>query len=103
MESRVPSTEERILPRVRHRQNVVKIKMFPVFVANCLPVRRGRWLAWVSICPLIPNKVVVLFAPHHPAERLSLDVPEVVSHGKRANAPIEFVGFCSSLFYNVVE
>ena len=52
---------------------------------------------------LVPDEVIVLFAPHHPTQRLSLDISKVVSHRKRTDAPEKFVGLGPSLFDNVIE
>lgn len=47
--------------------------------------------------------MVVLFAPHHPTERLPLNITKIVSHGERADAPVELICLCSSLFNDIVK
>jgi len=52
---------------------------------------------------LVPDKVIVLFAPHHPTQRLPLDIAKIVSHRERADAPVEFIGLCPSLFNDIIK
>jgi len=47
--------------------------------------------------------MIVLFAPHHPTQRLTLDIAKIVSHWERADAPVEFISLCSSLFNNIIK
>lgn len=52
---------------------------------------------------LFPNEMIVLLAPHHPAQGLSLDVSKIIGHGKRADAPEILVSFGPSLFKDIIE
>src|SRR3954465_8435761 len=77
MESRVPCCKERIFPRVWHRQNVVQMHVLPICVTNGFAFRRWRRLRWISVRPLVPDEVVILFTPHHTSKCLPLNVSEI--------------------------
>lgn len=47
--------------------------------------------------------MIVLFAPHHPTQRLPLDVAKIISHWERADAPVELIGLCPSLFNDIIK
>jgi len=72
-------------------------------VANALPIGRRRGLAWIAICPLLPDEQIMLLAPHHSRKCLSLDIAEIVCHGQRADVIVEVIGFFSLLLNHVVE
>src|SRR3954447_9525815 len=71
VERKVPGSEPRVLPRVRHRQDVGRLEVTPV----CVPVGLALW--WrrretgVAIEPARDVVAVVLLAPEHPRERLA--------------------------------
>lgn len=77
--------------------------MLPCRIPDSLSA--GRWwrLRRVAISPVVVDKQIMLFAPHHARERLSLNVTQVIRHGERADSVVEVVGFISSALNNVVE
>lgn len=57
----------------------------------------------MSDTDLVPDKVIVLFAPHHSTQRLPLDIAKIVSHRERADAPVEFIGLRPSLLNDIIK
>lgn len=47
--------------------------------------------------------MVVLFAPQHTRESLTLHIAKIVSHGHWAYSPVEVISFGQSLVHNVIE
>jgi len=52
---------------------------------------------------VVPDEVIVLFCPHHTRESLSLDVAQIVGHGKGAESVIELVRFLLAALNNIIE
>ena len=52
---------------------------------------------------MVPNKVVMLLAPHHSGEGLSLDISEIIGHGKGAKSVVELVRLFPSSFNDIVK
>lgn len=77
--------------------------MFPCGITNPLAARRWRRLAGVAVCPLLPDEKVMLLAPHHAGEGLSLDVTKVVSHGQGADVVVKVVSLLLLALDDVVE
>jgi hypothetical protein len=99
----VPRSKEGVLPRIRHRQDVIAMKVLPRSIADALPTR-GWWrLARVTVRPLLPDEEIVLFAPHHACECLSLDIAEVISHRQGADVVVEVVGLLPLPLNDVVK
>lgn len=99
----IPRSKEGVLPRIWHRQDVIAVKVLPRRVANALPTW-GWWrLARVTVRPLLPDEEIVLLAPHHACECLSLDVTEVIGHRQRADVVVEVVGLLPLPLDDVVE
>lgn len=103
VESAIPCSKERILPRVGHRENVVTVHVPPLLVSNGLAVRRRCRRRWITIRPLVPDEQIVLLCPHHSRERLALDVAQIVRHGERADSVVELVCFISALVDDFVK
>lgn len=103
VESTVPSSKERVFPRIRHGQDVINVQMFPLRVSDSFPAR-WRWrLGRISIGPLIPNELIILLAPHHTRESLALNVTQVITHWEGADAVVKVVRFVSALLDGVIE
>jgi hypothetical protein len=47
--------------------------------------------------------VVVLLAPHHSRESLTLDISKIIGHWKRADSEVELVGFGAALLHDIIE
>ena len=45
----------------------------------------------VAISPLIPYEEIMLLAPHHACKGLTLDIAQIVRHGKRAYSVVEII------------
>lgn len=103
VESAIPYSKERILPGVWHGQDVVNVQMSPILVPDRLPFRRWRGLSWVTVCPLLPNELVMLLAPHHTRKCLSLNVPEIIGHRQWADSVVKIISLLPSPLNNVVE
>src|SRR5947209_164524 len=103
MERGIPCSKERIFPRIRHRKDIVQIHVFPIGVANSFSSFWRWWLARITISPLIPYEVVMLFRPQHAGQSLSLDVSEIVIHRQRAYSPKELVSLSPSLLDDIVQ
>src|SRR5271156_5190976 len=103
MERGIPCCKEWIFPRIRHRKDVIQIHVFPIRVANSLSSLRRWWLARITISPLIPYEVVMLFRPQHAGQSLSLDVSEIVIHRQRAYPPKELISLSLSLRDDIVQ
>ncbi len=77
--------------------------MLPVLITDAFPTR-GRWYGTlVSVSPLVPNEMVILLAPQHAGQGLSLDVSKVICHRKRADTLVELVSLKFPLFDYFVE
>ena len=63
----VPGRVPRILPFIRHRDDIGVVDMFPIVVATIPSFgwRRGRF--GIAIQPLLDNVVIVLLGPEQPA------------------------------------
>src|SRR4051812_27486614 len=73
VEGEVPGGEPRVLPGVRHGDDVGRVEVPPAGVPTALPLWRRRWQAWIPIKPAGDVVPVVLLAPEHPRERLAHD------------------------------
>lgn len=60
---RVPDSEERVLPLVGHRENVLDMHVLPVLISNVLSLGRWRRLSRVSFDPFLLDEHVELFRP----------------------------------------
>lgn len=57
----------------------------------------------VAICPLVPDELVVLLAPHHAREGLALDITKIIGHWQGADSIIKVICFLASLFDYLIE
>ncbi len=103
VERRVPRREPRVLPLVRHRQDVARGEVRPVMIA-AVPARVGRRRSGrIAVEPAVHRIVVVLLRPQHPGEGLPLHVAHVLRQLERRHAPVELVGLAPAQFERRVE
>jgi len=93
VERKVPRREPGVLPRVRHRKNVVGVKVPPPAVADRLVPRRGRRLAGVTVKPERDVVAVELLAPHHSGKCLAGEQRLLGWGFARDQATVERVSF----------
>jgi hypothetical protein len=74
MESTIPCSKEGVFPGIRHGKDVINVQMLPLSVSDGFPFRGRRRLGGITVRPLVPDELVVLFTPHHSSERLALNV-----------------------------
>ena len=77
--------------------------MFPSRISNILPRGRGRWHGRITVRPVVPDEVIMLLCPHHTRESLSLNVAQIVSHGKGAESVVELVRLLLAALNNIIE
>lgn len=77
--------------------------VFPRRISNVFPGRWGRWHSRVTIRPVVPDEVIMLFGPHHTRESLSLDIAQVICHGKRAESVVELICLLLAALNNIIE
>src|SRR3954447_4779230 len=77
--------------------------MAPLLIANALSARRRGDFSRITVAPLVPDEVVVLLAPHHSGESLTLDVAEIFAHGKRVDTVVEVIGLGTTLLDHIVQ
>ena len=70
VERQIPGREPRVLPRVRHEDDLVVVQMSPVAVADGTATGRRRRLARVPVEPALHVVVEELLAPQQAGERL---------------------------------
>lgn len=77
--------------------------MLPIVVPDSPSLFRRWGLGGVAVGPLLPDELVVLLAPHHTRECLTLDVTEVVGHRQGADTVIEVISLLSSSLHDIVK
>src|SRR5690242_1717938 len=75
MESEIPRGVPRILPLVRHRDDVVVVKVLPLAVASAGSLGRRSWPNRITLQPGSEIVIVELLAPQQSAERLTHHLP----------------------------
>jgi len=103
VERQVPGGEPRVLPRVRHREDVPGVHVGPGRVPARPSLRRGWRLRRVTVQPALDVVAVELLAPDHPRERLTGDEPLVLARGGRDHLAVELVRLGAARREDLVE
>ena len=103
VEREVPGRVPRILPLVRHRDDVVVVEMRPFGVPPASARRRRRRLAGIALEPAPDLVVVPLLRPEHPRQRLAHDAPRVLAEAIRHHGRVELVGLAQALGEGLFE
>ena len=74
VKSKVPRGKPRILPLVRHRDNVAAVQVRPVVVAAGEPLGGWRRAGGISMQPFLGDIMVKLLAPQQTSRRLMNDI-----------------------------
>ncbi len=92
VEGQVPGGVPRVLPLVRHRDDVAVVEVRPLVVATGAALGRGRGVGRVALQPAAHVEVEELLGPQHPGERLAQD-ERLVGRGRgRGQLGVEGVG-----------
>ncbi len=97
VERQIPGGIPRVLPLIRHRDDVGVIQMHP-FVVATVPAGRGRRrLHRIALDP--PRHVIaeVLLAPDHAGKGLSLNAAGVDAGNAGLQVGVKFIGFADAL------
>src|SRR5215469_4930018 len=89
----IPGGVPRVLPFVRHRNDVGVVEVLPVAVAAVTPLWRRRRLRGITAQPLGDVEVEELLAPDHAGERLPLHEPCILALHAVLQVRVELVGF----------
>ena len=73
VEREIPGRVPRVLPLVRHRDDIAIVEVGPLVVAAGQPLARGRRVGRVAGQPAAHVEVEELLGPQHPGERLAQD------------------------------
>ena len=103
VEGQVPGGEPRVLPRIRHGQDVAGVHVEPAGVAAAPSLRWWRRLGRVAVQPALHVVPVELLAPDHPGEGLTGDEPRVVVDVGRDHLGVELVGLTAPRREHLVE
>src|SRR4029077_131658 len=87
----VPRRVPRILPLVRHRNNVVVVQMLPLFVSPVPSVFRRLRTRRISLQPCAHIEVIKLLGPQHSCVRLPHHQSRVLRQPLREPRIVEFV------------
>ena len=91
VEGEIPSREPRILPLVRHRNNVAVEEMLPLVIAPGEALRRRRRLRRIALKPLPDDVVIKLLAPEETGISLAHDVARFAAGSVRRNRTVKLV------------
>ena len=103
VEREVPGGIPRVLPRVRHRDDVAVVEMRPVGVASEAPLRRRGRPGRIALEPAQDVVVVELLRPQHPCERLPQHARLVGRRARRGQLREELVRLALALRHHRVE
>ena len=97
MEREIPRRVPRVLPLVRHRDDVGVEHVEPYGVPHAGPHRSEQRVALVLGQPPLEVEVVELLAPQHAGQRLPVDAPLVFVQRRRRDPRVELVGVAEPL------
>src|ERR1700722_20425330 len=93
MECEIPRRKPRIFPLIWHRYDIGSCEVTPFAVAPMLTALGRRGLRRIAIQPLLDIEVIVLLAPQHAGESLTLNVPHLFVRDAFLQGSIERIGF----------
>ena len=96
MKGQIPRGVPRILPFVRHRDDVGIVQVGPIGVPTRLAAFGRVWLLRVSGEPFRDVEIIELLRPEHPGQRLTLDETSVGVGNVLLQSAVELVRFLSS-------
>ena len=103
VEGQIPGGVPRILPLVRHRDDVSIVQMRPLVVATVLSLGGRRWKSWVAFEPLLHHVVIKLFGPKQSCKRLPHDLSGVWGEGLGENCCVKFLRFALALCKDLIK
>ena len=103
VKSHVPGGEPRVLPRIRHGQDVAGVHVEPPRVAAAPSLRWWRRLGRITVQPALHVVPVELLPPDHPREGLTGDEPGVVVHVGGDHLGVELVRLTAPRREHLVE
>ena len=103
VEREVPGREPRILPLVRHRDDVGDVHVEPLPIADHPALPRPHRMGIALIQPDVEVVIVVLLAPEHPGQRLAHHAGLVFAGGRRRDRGVELVGLGATLAQHGLE
>ncbi len=103
VEREVPRGVPRILPLVRHREDVGVVEMRPIVIAPVLALGRRRRTTGVAREPRAHVVVITLLREQHSGEGLPLHAARVVGKIGVNMQGVEFIRFADALRENALE
>src|SRR5262245_28129218 len=103
MEGEIPRRVPRVLPFVRHRNDVRIVQMRPIVIPSVATFSRRRWEIWVAVEPGLHDGVRLLVAPEHPRTQLTNEVICVAGQFIWNDRGVELVGFAKAIVKDCVE
>ncbi len=103
VEGEIPGGVPGILPRIRHRQDVVVVEVDPIRIAPVPAFGRRRRLQRVPAQPVAHDVEVELFVPEHPGQRATLNRAFFVAGWKGIEGRIKVVGLRAAFGERRVE
>ncbi len=103
VEGEVPRGEPRVLPGVRHEDDIVGVEVPPLPVAHAPAARRGRRSRGISVEPFVHVEVEVLLGPEQAGERLAQDACLVRVGGRVPERRVEGIGLALAHSADTVE
>src|SRR5208337_5077518 len=91
VERHIPRRVPRVFPLVWHGNNICIDKVGPLPIASPSAFARGLRMSRVALEPLSHVKVVKLFAPERPGERLALHTAHVLARDVSVDTVVELV------------
>jgi hypothetical protein len=80
------------IPTVGHRDNVAVQHVEPLSIAYVASTRTGQGMSLMFIQPPVKIEVVILLAPQHSGQRLTMHAAFVFTQRRWSDALIKFVG-----------
>ena len=103
VERQIPRGIPRILPLVRHRNDVGVVEVRPLGVARVLAGGGRRRLAGIAVEPFADVEMIKLFRPNHARERLPLNGTQVVVLDAALHVGVKFIRLGDALGKNLGE
>ena len=77
--------------------------MFPFLVSTVGTIHWRLNCIWITICPIIVDKIIKLFCPKQPSKTLSLNLSQLVTNWIWCNVPIKFISLSLTFTDNIVQ
>src|SRR5277367_230858 len=93
MKCKIPCRKPWIFPFIWHRYDIGSYEVTPLAVAPMLTALGRRGLRRIAIQPLLDIEAIVLLAPQHAGEGLTLNAPHLFVKNTFLQGGIERIGF----------